>query len=254
MATFGAAATGESPSHGSRRVALELFTSQGCSSCPRAEELLSRIAEDAALRDRVVPLAFHVDYWDGLGWTDPFGRRAWSLRQDAYGRALRLEEGVYTPQLVVDGQAQLVGSKGPQILEAIRVALLRPSVADVYLDVRLEEGRRSLVVAVAAEVRESVGAGKLLLRVALFESGLRTRVGRGENAGRTLRNDFIVRRLETALTMPPTPGRRQGSSTFDLNRDWKPEHLGAAALLQDAESMRIVAATSRGVAAAAGPE
>src|SRR5437764_14523810 len=83
-------------------VVVELFTSQGCSSCPPADQLVSEIAHDASLRGRVIPLTFHVDYWDRLGWRDPFSSAEWSRRQYAYVHALHVNSA-YTPQIVVGG-------------------------------------------------------------------------------------------------------------------------------------------------------
>ncbi|HWC65845.1 MAG TPA: DUF1223 domain-containing protein, partial [Thermoanaerobaculia bacterium] len=87
-------------------VLVELFTSQGCSSCPPADRILGRLGGEPG----VIPLAFHVDYWNHAGWSDPFSRHAWSVRQQAYVRRFRLD-AEYTPQAVVDGAAQLVGSR-----------------------------------------------------------------------------------------------------------------------------------------------
>src|SRR6476646_10282347 len=101
-----------------RAVVVELFTSQGCSSCPPADELLGRIARDPSLRGRVIPLAFHVDYWDHLGWRDPFSSPEWSQRQLDYVRAMHLS-GAYTPQAVVGGAREFVGSNESQLFSAI---------------------------------------------------------------------------------------------------------------------------------------
>jgi hypothetical protein len=224
---------------------LELFTSQGCSSCPRAEELLSRLGFAPETKGVVIPLAFHVDYWNQLGWTDPFSQRAWSLRQEAYARALGVEDGLYTPQLVVNGAAQLNGSDGRRALEAIDAALRRPAAARIELDARFEPSKRALALAVAAEVLTDVPPRKLELLVALFEGGLHTSVRRGENGGRTLRNDFIVRHLRTAFSMPGQAGRQERELTIKLDRDWRRENLGVTAFLQDARSMRILGAVAR---------
>src|SRR6185369_16506868 len=106
---------------GTTPVVVELFTSQGCSSCPPADELLGRIAHDPALRGHVIPLAFHVDYWDHLGWRDPFSSPEWSKRQLDYVRAMELT-GAYTPQAVVSGARELIGSNEKQLFAAIEEA------------------------------------------------------------------------------------------------------------------------------------
>ena len=93
-----------------RKVVVELFTSQGCSSCPPADAYLGELAQ----RDDVLALSFHVDYWNYIGWRDPFSKRQWSARQRAYGDTLK-RRYVYTPQIVVDGAAEAVGSKRSQV-------------------------------------------------------------------------------------------------------------------------------------------
>jgi hypothetical protein len=228
-------------------VVLELFTSQGCSSCPAAEDLLSRIGLDPDTRDLVVPLAYHVDYWNELGWRDPFSDRAWSFRQAAYQRVLKVDDGAYTPQLVVNGQAELNGTHAKRLLNEIDAALRRRAEASVELAAALVGAARpELVVDVTATILEDTDARTLELRVAIFENGVVTNVGRGENRGRTLRNDFIVRRLEKAFSFQSAKGaRRQRQLRVKLDRDWKPQNLGVAAFLQDPGSLRILAAAAR---------
>ena len=106
-------------------VVLELFTSQGCSSCPPADRLLSKLGSDPKLAGRVIPLAFHVDYWDYIGWHDPFDAPRWSQRQQAYARAFHSNR-IYTPQLVVDGHSECVGSEESEVLRRVRDALAAP--------------------------------------------------------------------------------------------------------------------------------
>lgn len=227
-------------------VVLELFTSLGCSSCPPAEELLSRLGLDPETRPGVIPLAYHVDYWDRLGWRDPFSSAAWTARQDGYARALNVENGPYTPQLVLNGEAELNGTDGRRILGSIAAARRRTSPAAVAVAARVEGGGKpALTVEASAEMLQDVEARKLDLRVALFENGLVTDVKGGENRGRTVANDFVVRRLETALSIEPAKGARSaGQVRFKLDRGWKTDNLGVAAFLQDPRSMRVLAAAS----------
>jgi hypothetical protein len=230
-----------------RQVVLELFTSQGCSSCPPAEQLLSRIGLQDELRAKVVPLAFHVDYWNEGGWHDPFSDGAWTQRQLAYDRSFG-GTGPYTPQLVVDGRTQFNGGDATRALAEIAASLEGPSAASIALTPRPDPARASeLSVVVAAEVRASLPVRRLDAVVALFESGLATPVARGENGGRTLRNDFVVRRLKTAFTFEARPGgREQRVVSLKLDPAWKADKLGLAAFLQDPKSMRIHAATVLG--------
>ncbi len=246
-----AAQAAEPPSAGP--VVIELFTSQGCSSCPRADEVVSRLGLAERTRGLVIPLAFHVDYWNQIGWTDPFSSYAWSLRQGAYCRALKVQDGPYTPQLVVGGQAELNGGQERSALEQVSAALERPSPATVKLEAsQTDEGKPGLAVSVTADVGEGVEARKLQLLVAIYENGLVTRVANGENGGRSLHNDFVVRHLETAFSFEPRKeSRRQREMKLKLHRDWKRENLGVAAFLQDPASMRIYAAAALPPAAAA---
>lgn len=234
-------------------VVLELFTAQGCSSCPTAEDLLSRIGSHPEARDLVLPLAYHVDYWNELGWRDPFSDRAWTARQAMYQLRFRVRDGVYTPQLVVNGELELNGTDARRVLGAIDAARRRRAAASLELEVRLVAGEAStLAIDVRAALLEDVGGRSLELRLAVYENGLVTRVGRGENGGRTLRNDFVVRRLEKAFSMPGTKGARgQRQLTLKLKRDWSSPNLGVAALLQDPSSLRIVAAAARPLLGAA---
>jgi hypothetical protein len=231
-----------SPDTGSP-VVIELFTSQGCSSCPPADEILSRLGKDDKTGPRVIPLAFHVDYWNRIGWTDPFSALQWTDRQEAYGR--RFEDRMYTPQLVVNGRVQLNGAQAPRVLAEIKSQLARRAAgATISLGVKPTAGARAaLAIEVAAELKERIEAGKLDAVVAVFESDLVTPVERGENRGKTLRNDYVVRDLRTAFALEPKAGARASRSLeIKLRREWKLEHLGVAAFLQDRGSMVIHAA------------
>jgi hypothetical protein len=165
---------------GRRPVVVELFTSQGCSSCPPADALL---AELARTRADVLPLAFHVTYWDRLGWPDRFALPAATARQRGYA-AIAGVGTVYTPQMVVDGVTDVVGSDRPRVLSAIGRA-----AREVAVPVRLVRGREGLTVEVGA------GAGSGLVLLVGFDPEHRTPVARGENAGRVLVEANIVRSL-----------------------------------------------------------
>lgn len=169
---------------GATPVVVELFTSQGCSSCPPADELLRRIARDPALRGRVIPLAFHVDYWNRLGWSDPFSSREWSQRQGDYVRALKLSSA-YTPQVVINGTRQMVGSNEAAVMRAIDEESRRAREGSVTI-ARDANG---------ANVHAATTNTNVDLVVVAFENDVTTHVRSGENSGRTLVNDAIVRTL-----------------------------------------------------------
>jgi len=161
-------------------VVLELFTSEGCSSCPPADALLGQLAQ----RHDLLPLAFHIDYWDSLGWKDPFSAKFATARQSAYGHMLDVM--VYTPQMVVDGARDAIGSDEAAVGLAIEAERARPKVT---LAVSRDE-RGALKVAIPAGDGASAPAS---VYEALFDVTHVTPVGRGENSGRTLTEFNIVR-------------------------------------------------------------
>jgi hypothetical protein len=160
---------------------VELFTSEGCSSCPPADEHLADLRSAA----QVYVLAFHVDYWDRLGWRDPFARHEFTTRQAGYGE-------LYTPEMVVNGTAAFVGSDRDAARRALAKALSKPAPATVKVEVKRDGGK--------ARVSSSASAPGTL-HVALVEDGLVVDVKRGENAGRTLRHEGVVRALATGPTV-----------------------------------------------------
>jgi hypothetical protein len=227
---------------GDRRpaVLLELFTSQGCSSCPPADRLLSRVGAAGELAGvRVIPLAFHVDYWDRIGWKDPFSAREWSDRQRGYGQAFDLYN-IYTPQVVVGGLDHAVGSDEKRLSELVAVAASRRSNGSIALQLA-DRNERSLKVAVAAQAPDHAAARVV---VALFENGLVTEVRSGENARRALHEDYVVRRL---VELPSGVAEAE----LLLEPGWVVENLGVAAFLQDTESRAVLAVESLDLAALA---
>src|SRR5262245_4538420 len=114
---------------------VELFTSQGCSSCPPADRLLSKLAGDPRYQGQVIPLSFHVDYWNSIGWTDPYSSSRWSQRQQAYAAQVFHTNRIYTPQVVVNGRSECVGSKEDMVLGRVNNALSTEPAGRVSLAV-----------------------------------------------------------------------------------------------------------------------
>jgi hypothetical protein len=164
-----------------RPVVVELFTSQGCSSCPPANAYLNEMAKG---RSDVLPLAFHVTYWDRLGWKDPFSLEAATQRQDVY--AHRFGDGSYTPEIVVDGATSHVGSEREDVGSAIDAAK-RNSKTAAAISVGKDGGN------VVIEVGQGNGSGKVLLIG--FDHDHQTAIRRGENGGRTLQEANVVRSI-----------------------------------------------------------
>jgi hypothetical protein len=168
---------------------VELFTSEGCSSCPPADELVAKIQKESAGKP-VYILAYHVDYWNHLGWKDQFSSADFSKRQHDYANYLHLQS-VYTPQIVVNGKTEFVGSEEGALRNAIRASLQRGSSAGVDLSI-LKENKNQVSLKYTVE-----GVDKnTVLFVALLQKSGQTKVMRGENGGHTLSHVQIVRRLQ----------------------------------------------------------
>lgn len=226
-------------------VVVELFTSQGCSSCPPADRILGRLATEPG----VIPLAYHVDYWNHGGWYDPFSQARWTARQAAYVRMFGLDSA-YTPQAVVDGRVQLVGSRERDLRSAIAAFASR---AAATVDLHLRPSARGATVEGNVERPETLRGRKLEVMVAIFETGLVTSVGGGENRGATLQDENVVRSLERAAKFAPGGASRTPFSV-DIRFDskWNRANLGVATFLQDPSTLEIVGAASARVSSAGG--
>ena len=201
---------------------IELFTSQGCSSCPPADALLAKISAAGALAGRAVaPLSFHVDYWNDLGWADPFSLPAWTQRQHDYAGALG-DDRVYTPELVVGGGTGMVGSQE----NAVALAIAKAPKQDVLPATAKWDAARVAVTATAPATADVL--------VAIYESSTKTSVTRGENSGETLGSDRVVRRLELVARAGHT-----GTIAIPLDAKWR--DVGAVAFAQRSDR-RIIAA------------
>ncbi|WP_299614937.1 thioredoxin family protein [Pelagibius sp.] len=170
---------------GDRPVVVELFTSQGCSSCPPADALLDELADQPGL----LALSFHVDYWDYIGWKDPFASAAHTQRQRDYARSLGLRY-VYTPQIVIDGRSHVVGSHRREVATEIRRAAQHPSAVEVKL---VPEGSGGKITLSAGQA-PAEGATVYLV---MFDDDHDTDVARGENRGRSIHNANVVREYRT---------------------------------------------------------
>ena len=188
-------------------VLVELFTSQGCSSCPPADAYLTELAREPG----VLAVAYHVDYWDDLGWRDPFSSVAATARQRAYARLMALAS-IYTPQMVVNGRFEAVGSDRDRVAAAIAKAAAIAAATVVALT--------SAKGALTAEIGAGTGQGEVWL--VTYDLRQETRVRAGENSGRTLTNVNIVRSIEalgtwsgTALTISRgLPQQGSGAAVF----------------------------------------
>lgn len=233
-------------------VLVELFTSEGCSSCPPADEMLARLESTQPVAGaQVITLSEHVDYWNRLGWTDPYSDAEFSARQSQYAGRFHRED-VYTPQMVVDGRAEFVGSNVSRAREAITAALQSPKASvsvsigrdATNQSVRTRDAQIPLVIRV--ENLPTISANDTAeVLLAITESDLRSEVSRGENSGRSLRHTSVVRRLSQVGSVDLKKG-----DAFDalpvvrVEKVWKRENLKAVVFVQERASRRVLGVAS----------
>ena len=214
-------------------ILVELFTSEGCSSCPPADAALARLAQRQPVPGvELVVLSEHVDYWDSLGWKDPFSQELFTDRQSRYAPAVARRR-IYTPQAVVDGRLDVLGSDEAGIQTAAKGA-----AADPHGTVRLEAAGQNVHFVVAG--LPAHGPAQVLL--AVVEDGLVSQVLKGENAGKTLPHTAVVRSLIGVGNIVQTATSLAGDAPLQLNPAWKKPRV--VLFVQDRESLRILAAGS----------
>ncbi|MEW2431934.1 DUF1223 domain-containing protein [Micromonospora sp. NPDC047644] len=213
---------------------VEMFTSQGCNSCPPAEELLSEIERDA--RDRgqnVFTLGFHVDYWDDLGWPDQFADAAYTARQEAYARAFGTR-GLYTPQMVVNGSVEFVGSDRRRAAAAIMSAMASTAATPLALSIANRGNDRVMV-----DYRTEQPPARAVVHLAVVERELTSEIARGENAGRTLRQDNVVRAFRS-VGLDAERGQLELATPTGLD----PRRASVVGFVQENGDRAIVGATA----------
>jgi len=235
-------------------ILVELFTSEGCSDCPPADSVLEKlIATQPIAGVEIIGLGQHVDYWDQLGWKDRFSSAALTNRQRIYSGRFNLES-IYTPQIVVDGRAQLVGSDGKAAAQAIARALAakRGLVRiDIDSDVgRPFQGRRDdtgepkrVALHVTVSDLPPLGRGEHAdIIVAITEDHLRSSVTRGENHGRTLTHAAVVRSMTTIGQA--TEGAGSARAEIPIAADWQRDQLKVVAFVQEQRGRAILASAA----------
>ncbi len=220
-------------------VVVELFTSEGCSSCPPADALLETLVETQPVAGaEVVALEEHVDYWDALGWKDPFSSAALTERQRGYADTFQSDD-IYTPQMVVDGRDAFVGSDGSAARHAVGHALGLEH-GSLAIAVTSAGGGRATVLLTAGPLPASAHAGAADLLLAVTEDHLQSDVKRGENHGRTLHHAAVVRSLATVGQVPAGGATLEG--TIVLAPDWNRAALRVVAFVQERRHKRVLAA------------
>ncbi len=220
-------------------VMVELFTSEGCSSCPPADDVLTRLISTQPIPGvTVVGLGEHVNYWDRLGWRDPFSSAGLTDRQSQYGTKVFRTGSIYTPQMVIDGRLEGIGSDFGAIRRAVLEAAKAPKASITVSAHREGEGIRiDLQIDAATNLARTEPADVML---AITEDRLVTEVRSGENHGRTLRHAAVVRSLMTVGELMPEDRTFTRVVSSVLARDWKSENLRLVGFAQERHSRRIV--------------
>ena len=223
-------------------VIVELFTSEGCSSCPPADVLLQKLVDAQPVEEvQIIALGEHVDYWDRLGWKDRFSAAALTARQQTYGARFKTDS-IYTPQMVVDGRVEFVGTD----VNAARRALEKSrDVPHGVLHLKAEGGRESAAVRVSVSLSglPAIDANDHAdVIVVVTEDHLRSDVKRGENEGKVLYHAAVVRYLASIGTASSDTSAL--TATVPLGADWKRENLHVVAFVQARRGRAILASAT----------
>lgn len=224
-------------------VIVELFTSEGCSSCPPADEVLARLERTQPVAGaEIIALGEHVDYWNDIGWADPFSAPIFSERQTDYSHAFGAS-GAYTPQMVVDGQTEFIGSKMSQALDAITKAARVPK-AKVQIEVASKNSPEiASIQAKITDLPATRSGDTVEVILAVTESDLQSDVSRGENAGRRLSHGTVVRHLKVIESIGATPSESFVSkSRVTLDRGWRRDRLRIVVFLQKRRNRQVIGA------------
>ncbi len=212
---------------------IELFTSQGCSSCPPADRLLSKTIT-AAKKDgsNIFALSFHVDYWNRLGWTDPFSDKKYSQRQNEYAAVLKLNS-VYTPQMIVNGNRELVGSNEADLKDALNRSLHTKVIAAFKTLIAVLNDKNPPHIKFTLDGNYS----GCRINVALVSLSETTSIRRGENGGITLKNENVVRQF---MSIPATA---DGEIEFENTPVPSNNNMAIVAYIQRTNDLKIIGAS-----------
>jgi hypothetical protein len=221
-------------------VLVELFTSEGCSSCPPADALLRTLAETQPVAGaEIIALGLHVDYWDQLGWKDRFSSAALTNRQQQYGRTFHIES-IYTPQMIVDGREEFVGSDGSRARLAIGRAVSAPH-AVLAIAVELTGTDRVAVMVNTRDLPGVTRGDRAEILVAVTEDQLQSDVRSGENRGRLLMHTALVRELRM-IGGTPAQSEPPARTELTIAPDWQRDHVRVVAFVQERVSRRVLGA------------
>jgi len=231
------AASCEAHSATTRTQLIELYTSEGCSSCPPADKWLSALIPKVVSTEEVVPLAFHVDYWDRLGWRDHFADPAYTARQYA-GAKLNRSGFVFTPQVVLGGHNYSDWGNNGRMQRDVRSA--QSAMPDASIMLRQQTVVKNKVgFEVQAQLRQGINAKEVRIYAALFQNGLVSDVGRGENSGSRLHHDYVVRGLRNSKNIDQS-GKIKFQEEFILPDDAQLKTMGVAVFAQDVKTGTVL--------------
>lgn len=230
------------PSKARKKVLVELYTSQGCNSCPPANEFLGELSRLGFGPDQIVPVAFHVDYFNEP-WVDPFSDKDYSKRESAYNSVLKRKDLYFTPMMMVDGRYPMLGSNRPEAATSIRKALAEKPGVSLRMDLGRDGSERPLKVEAAA-MAPRVAGRELMIGVAVTEGPVSTRVPSGENAGKTLVEHFAVRSFAYKAAKLDPSGSRTFTFPLKLGPGSVASNCRVAAFVQDWDEGMVYQAES----------
>jgi len=225
--------TAKSPEH--RVSLLELYTSEGCSSCPPADQFLAGLKGAGVTNIQLIPLAFHVTYWDYIGWKDPYASPAHDDRQR---KTAQLDQArrIYTPQFVLNGSDY---RDYEHFSENIRKVILQ--IAEIGLTLNASKSNKNTQVELKADLSAS-DIDEVVFYLVLYENELVSDVQDGENEGETLHHDYVVRKIHGPFVQKKKNEIASFKQTIDFDSGWKPEDLGLVAYAQNPRTGKILQA------------
>jgi hypothetical protein len=233
------------PTEGGERVPVlvELFTSEGCSSCPPADTLLMQLDQlQPVAGAEVIVLSEHVDYWNYIGWKDPFSSPLFSRRQEIYSSVFG-GDSIYTPQMVVDGEREFVGSRVSQARQEIAKAAEQKKAVVTLKPLQNKAQEIQLAINIDRLPRFQTG-DKAEVLLAIAESNLNSSVSRGENSGRKLVHTAVVRKLETVGQIDGAKDQFATTQSVNLEKAWQRENLKIVVFVQARTSRKILGVAS----------
>jgi hypothetical protein len=224
-------------------VVIELFTSEGCSTCPPADKVLGYIEQKQPFPGTtVIPLEEHVDYWNHEGWNDPYSSAKWTERQQGYQGLFKKTE--YTPQMVIDGKTELIGSDGPGVVKAVQSAVAAPKTDVTIVAGAVDpKGVRHYTVTTGRLVG-ATGGDSPEVWLAVTEDGLQSSVNAGENSGKTLQHAATMRSLQKiGVADASKPEAFSGDAAVKFDSKWNAANSHVVVFIQEKKSREILGAS-----------